>query len=76
EAALCALRLPALAVDAYEVALDDGPWQAVAWAPRRALLPPWRAGRHVLRVRQHLPLSRCFHAEGWDAATHRTVAVG
>lgn len=72
----CALRLPALAVDAYEVALDDGPWQAVAWAPRRALLPPWRAGRHLLRVRQHLPLSRCFHAEGWDALAHRAVAVG
>lgn len=70
-----ALRLPRLAVDAYEVALDDGPWLPVAWAPRRVLLPAWTAGLHRLRVRQHLPLSRCFHAEGWDAAAHRTIAV-
>jgi hypothetical protein len=72
---LIALRLPQLAVDAYEVALDDGPWQAVPWAPRRVLLPPWTPGTHRLRVRQHLPLSRCFHGEGWDAAAHRTIAV-
>lgn len=68
-----ALRLPRLVVDAYECALDDGPWQPVAWAPRRALLPPWVAGMHRLRIRQHLPLSHCFHAESWDAARHRTI---
>lgn len=69
-----ALRLPRLAVDAYEVALDDGPWLAVPWAPRRVVLPAgWSAGRHRLRIRQHLPLSGCFHGEGWDAAAHRVV---
>ena len=73
--ALVALRLPHLTVDAYEVALDDGPWQAVPWAPRRVLLPPWSNGAHRLRVRQHLALARCFHAETWDAAGHRTGAV-
>jgi prepilin-type N-terminal cleavage/methylation domain-containing protein len=72
---LVALSLPALTVDAYEVALDDGPWQAVPWAPRRLLVPPWKPGVHRLRVRQHLPPGRCFHAEGWDAAAHRVVPV-
>jgi hypothetical protein len=76
EAALIALHLPQLAIDAYEFALDDGPWLAVPWAPRRVLLPPWQAGRHRLRVRQHLPLAHCFHGEGWDATAHSTISIG
>ena len=74
-AALIALALPQLAIDAYEVAVDDGPWQAVPWAPRRILIPPWAAGVHRLRIRQHLPPGRCFHGEGWDADAHRVVPV-
>lgn len=74
-AELIALALPELAVDAYEVALDDGPWQAVPWAPRRILVPPWTPGVHRLRIRQHLPPGRCFHGEGWDARAHRVVPV-
>lgn len=72
---LIALALPELPPDACEAALDDGPWQAVAWAPRRMLLPPWTPGRHRLRIRQHLPPGRCFHGEGWDLGGHRTVPV-
>lgn len=71
----CALRLPHLAIDAYEVAVDDGPWLPVAWAPRRILLSGLAAGNHRLRIRQHVPPARCFHAEGWDADAHRTVQL-
>jgi len=75
DAAQVALRLPQLSVDAYEIALDDGSWQAVAWAPRRAVLPAWQPGLHRLRVLQHVPLSHCFHGEGWDATVHSVIVA-
>lgn len=69
------LDLPHLIEDSYSVQLDDGPWVPVPWAPRRALLPRWRSGIHRLRIRQYPPLSRCFHAETWDAEAHRVLRI-
>ena len=71
---LVMLDLPHLVEDAYAVRIDDGPWVDVPWAPRRALVPRWQAGRHRLRIRHHRPLARCFHDEGWDAAAHRVTS--
>lgn len=75
DAAMAALRLPRLQVDAFEISVEDGPWVAVAWAPRRAVMPAWTPGRNRLRIRQHLPLSRCFHGEAWNPGAHRMTTI-
>lgn len=59
--------------DACEVSLNGGPWHAMPWSPRQALLPAGalRAGTNNLRIRVYTSLGRAFEGQMFDAIEHR-----
>lgn len=77
EAEAVVLRFDDLSDDAWEVALNDGPWRPLPWLPHRLVVPSaeLRAGANAIRLRQHTSLGRSFDGERWDAIAHRRVSV-
>lgn len=59
--------------DACEISLNEGPWHALPWSPRQALLPPGmlRLGSNALRIRVYTSLGRAFEGQSFDPIEHR-----
>ncbi|MGC9468458.1 MAG: glycosyl hydrolase [Anaerolineae bacterium] len=64
--------------EATEVAVNDSPFQAILWEPRRMTVPAahLRQGQNTLRTRVYTTLVRAFEGQWFDSKLHRYRDVG